>query len=259
MFTIPRNLIQDLQREAIVLPQEIGYVFAPDPMNPDMLSPIRRIIGVDHGFVTIPGNNPVTAHTHPVSLYGPLRYHPPSDSDYIQSIWDALGGAEWNVVVEPNGTWVYRPNAQLIARVLATQPDIRAILGTPLQEGELRRGITVSDELGEIVDAVQNNTGTDGVALSQPPHILREIAQANGGLIPDGFSPLSVSQYIQSVKGALNGRDQGFDVQYYPGDAPVSLPVRAFESAVRRHSASQRGGKKRLTRKKSRRRHLRKR
>lgn len=253
MFTIPRSLIQNLQREARLLPQEIGYILSPDPGNPSLLIPTRRIIGADHGFVTIPGDHPVTAHTHPISLYGDLQYHPPSDMDYIQSIWDAIRGvAEWNVVVEPNGTWTYRPNTRLITRLVATQPNIRSILGGPLREGELMREMSINENLGDMLDALRNNLGTEGIALAQPPEVLDQIADANGGFIPEGFAPISVAQYIDSVSGALNGRDQGFEVLYYPGSTPVELPVRAFEN--RRNRGSQRGGRKRLTRKITRRR-----
>ena len=133
--TIPKNIIATLQTEARTLNQEVGYVFEPDPALSGNVTIARRIESQVDGQVTIPGNHPLTAHTHPVSLYGDLKYHPPSDMDYLQSVWNHISGvAEWSVVVEPRGCWAYRPKESLVTLFLSRQPTLKADLGQPMKE-----------------------------------------------------------------------------------------------------------------------------
>jgi len=94
----------------------------------------------------------VTAHTHPTAIYGELLYHPPSQTDYVQSIWDAIRGAQWNIVVEP------------IRSFMRAQPSLKEDLGPPLRENEVSSSFYANDSVAEYVDGLNGNLGNDGVA-----------------------------------------------------------------------------------------------
>jgi len=244
MYIVPSDVIASLQREARLLHDEIGYVLEPSPTGE--LRPVRRYQGTDDGFVTIPGAHAVTAHTHPTAIYGELLYHPPSQTDYVQSIWDAIRGAQWNIVVEPYGSWLYRPNEKLLMRFMRAQPSLKEDLGPPLRENEVSSSFYANDSVAEYVDGLNGNLGNDDVALSQPPDILEMIREQNDGFLPEAFQPLTVGAYIRSVEMALNGEDEGFDVGYFPGSTPIVIPVNEGYFGVR--SGAQSGGKRRRTR-----------
>lgn len=222
--TIPREIIADLQFEARTLEKEIGYQFVPIGRNESELEILQRFEG-DDSNVTIPGAIPIVAHTHPEKIYGELHYHPPSQTDYIQAIWGAIRHIEWQCVIEPSGTWAYRPTESLLDQIYEKQPSIAIDLGPPLLNGQTSKSMYVNEELGEILDALEANTSTDGIALSQPPDILAEIKADNDGYLPDGFAPIAVDQYIDNVGMALDGEEAGFEVLYFPGISDIVLPL----------------------------------
>lgn len=184
-----------------------------------------RFEGTDAN-VTIPGAIPINAHTHPQKLYGQLRYHPPSETDYIEAIWSAMRHIEWECVVEPSGTWAYRPTESLMDRIFEKQPNIAMDVGPGLAIGQTSASMYVNAEISDILDAIANNTSTDGVALSQPSEHLAEIRADNAGKLPDGFAPISVEQYIHNIGMALDGDKAGFEVLHFPGTSDVVLPLK---------------------------------
>lgn len=212
-YILPMEIALDLIRDSNHQDREHGFIFKKGSGN--RLSVERRIVGKEV-TVTIPGDHTVTGHTHPSYLYGDLRYHPPSGTDYVQSIWDTVRGAEISMVIEPSGIWVYKPNAELVDYIAKKQPDMLQLLGSALGEGEERREITgVSDDIFDMVDVVMQNTDTSNIALTQPPDVISEIRQMNGGVLPDGYSPIKVKQYLHEIATCVDGEKLGFDVKYF--------------------------------------------
>lgn len=91
---------------AVAKDSEIGFQFHHDPSGRAIQYKVYNAHPSTPASVECPITfTTVIGHTHPRSIYGNLKYHPPSGFDVSGSM---LNSKQWNLLFEPNGVWAYR-------------------------------------------------------------------------------------------------------------------------------------------------------
>jgi hypothetical protein len=163
------------------------------------------IKGDDSSVLSI-GYGIIKAHIHPYALYkGEVPHQPPTCTDLLQSIWDTLGGTQFNIVFEAQGAWVYTVTPYFLNKLIEIDPSLEQYYLKPLRLGEKDKDIVVNDELQKVLEQIQS-----------------ECVQLTHALVY--HRDITVATYLSSIRNIVT--DHSFFVEYVPYSTDLDLQVK---------------------------------
>ncbi len=154
--------------------------------------------------VTIPEEHRFIAHTHPIHIYGDIKYHPPTWTDFMSSIYDYASGTWWNIVFEQKGSWIFRPNKNLILKIIKIWPTFLKDNAKGLPKGIDQVPLNIPNEFDNLREKIEEIISDLGLKMS--------------GQTVD--ISISVQEYISQIY------DIGFIVKYFPLDTEINFNVK---------------------------------
>jgi hypothetical protein len=174
---------------------------------------------VIHSGVFIKGNESsvlsigfaiVKAHIHPYTLYnGETPYQPPTCIDLVQSIWDSLGGTQFNIVFETLGAWVYTITPTYLNKLIKIDRSLEKYILNPLTFRNMhendKMNLRINSKLTSILDEIKEkcNENTYEFLFDRT---------------------INLKTYLKRIRN-LMGKNT-FDIYYVPYEQELSLKIK---------------------------------